>query len=139
LLTEEIQFCGHENIRSLHPRTIEITKDSNLTLQGDCIIGVNATKSCSDLTSTMKNKIRKNHSVVEIDLIVEPFSFKIQGIGNNNLLLTNVHDIVLRKSNFICNRTLCISCNVSAFHIPRKMVELLKDPTKQGLLVIRVE
>jgi len=87
----------------------------------------------------MKNKIRKNHSVVEIDLIVEPFSFKIQGIGNNNLLLTNVHDIVLRKSNFICNRTLCISCNVSAFHIPRKMVELLKDPTKQGLLVIRVE
>jgi hypothetical protein len=139
LLTEEIQFCGHKNIRSLHSRTIEITKDPNLTLNGDCIIGVSATKSCSDLTSAMKNKIRRNRSIVEIDLIVEPFSIKIHGIGNDNLLLTHLHDIVLRKSNFICDRTLCLSCNVSAIQIPRKMIDLLKDPSKQGLLVIGVE
>jgi len=139
LLTEEIQFCGHKNIRSLHTRTIEITKDPNLTLNGDCIIGVSATKSCSDLTSTMKNKIRNNDSLLEINLVVEPFSFRIQATGNNNLPLTNVHDIVLRKSNFICDRTLCLSCNVSAIQIPRKMIDLLKDPSKQGLLVIGVE
>jgi len=139
LLTEEIQFCGHKNIRSLHTRTIEITKDPNLTLNGDCIIGVSATKSCSDLTSAMKNKIRRNRSIVEKDLIVEPFSIKIHGIGNDNLLLTHLHDIVLRKSNFICDRTLCLSCNVSAIQIPRKMIDLLKDPSKQGLLVIGVE
>ena len=139
MLTEEIQFCGHKNIRSLHTRTIEITKDPNLTLNGDCIIGVSATKSCSDLTSAMKNKIRRNRSIVEIDLIVEPFSIKIHGIGNDNLLLTHLHDIVLRKSNFICDRTLCLSCNVSAIQIPRKMIDLLKDHSKQGLLVIGVE
>lgn len=139
MLTEEIQFCGHKNIRSLHSRTIEITKDPNLTLNGDCIIGVSATKSCSDLTSAIKNKIRRNQSIVEIDLIVEPFSIKIHGIGNDNLLLTHLHDIVLRKSNFICDRTLCLSCNVSAIQIPRKMIDLLKDPSKQGLLVIGVE
>ena len=139
MLTEEIQFCGHKNIRSLHSRTIEITKDPSLTLNGDCIIGVSATKSCSDLTSAMKNKIRRNRSIVEIDLIVEPFSIKIHGIGNDNLLLTHLHDIVLRKSNFICDRTLCLSCNVSAIQIPRKMIDLLKDPSKQGLLVIGVE
>ena len=139
MLTEEIQFCGHKNIRSLHSRTIEITKDPNLTLNGDCIIGVSATKSCSDLTSAVKNKIRRNQSIVEIDLIVEPFSIKIHGIGNDNLLLTHLHDIVLRKSNFICDRTLCLSCNVSAIQIPRKMIDLLKDPSKQGLLVIGVE
>ena len=139
MLTEEIQFCGHKNIRSLHTRTIEITKDPSLTLNGDCIIGVSATKSCSDLTSAMKNKIRRNQSIVEIDLIVEPFSIKIHGIGNDNLLLTHLHDIVLRKSNFICDRTLCLSCNVSAIQIPRKMIDLLKDPSKQGLLVIGVE
>jgi len=139
LLTEEIQFCGHKNIRSLHARTIEITKDPNLTLNGDCIIGVSATKSCSDLTSGLKNKIRNNQSFIVIDLVVEPFTFNIHGFGNHNLLLTHAHDIVLRKSNFICNRTLCLSCDVSAIHIPRKMVELLKDPFKQGLLVISVE
>ena len=139
MLTEEIQFCGHKNIRSLHTRTIEITKDPNLTLNGDCIIGVSATKSCSDLTTAIKNKIRRDQSIVEIDLIVEPFSIKIHGIGNDNLLLTHLHDIVLRKSNFICDRTLCLSCNVSAIQIPRKMIDLLKDPSKQGLLVIGVE
>ena len=139
MLTEEIQFCGHKNIRSLHSRTIEITKDPNLTLNGDCIIGVSATKSCSDLTTAFKNKIRRDQSIVEIDLIVEPFSIKIHGIGNDNLLLTHLHDIVLRKSNFICDRTLCLSCNVSAIQIPRKMIDLLKDPSKQGLLVIGVE
>jgi len=139
LLTEEIQFYGHKNIRSLHARTIEVTKDPHLTLTGDCILGVNANKSCSDLTSDMKNKIKTNHSFIEIELIVEPFNIKIHGFGNDNLLLNHNHDIVLRKSEFICNRTLCLNCNISAIHIPRKIVELLRDPSKQGLLLIRVE
>ena len=139
MLIEEIQFYGHKNIRSLHARTIEITKDSHLTLRGDCIIGVNANKSCSDLTSDMKNKIKSDDSFIEIELIVEPFKFKFHGFGNNNLLLTHDNDIVFRKSNFICNRTLCINCNLSALHIPRKMIDLLRDPLKQGLLLIRLE
>jgi hypothetical protein len=42
----EIQFSGHENIRSNHQKTIEITKESHLTPSGDCIIGVNASSSC---------------------------------------------------------------------------------------------
>ena len=139
MLIEEIHFYGHKNIRSLHARTIEITKDPHLTLRGDCIIGVNANKSCSDLTSDMKNKIKRDHSFIEIELIVEPFKFMFHGFGNNNLLLTHDHDIVFRKSNFICNRTLCVNCNLSAVHIPRKMIDLLRDPLKQGLLLIRLE
>ncbi len=139
MLTEEIQFYGHKNIRSLHARTIEVTKDPHLTLRGDCIIGVNANKSCSDLTSDIKNKIKSNHSFIEIELIVEPFKLKFHGLGNNNLLLTHDHDIVLRKSNFICNRTLSVNCNLSAMHIPRKMIDLLRDPLKQGLLLITPE
>ena len=36
----EIPFTGHKNILSLHKKTIEITKDSQLTVNGDCIVGV---------------------------------------------------------------------------------------------------
>ncbi|MGI0066726.1 MAG: DUF371 domain-containing protein, partial [Nitrosotalea sp.] len=36
----EISFHGHENVRSLHPKSIEITTDPNLTVNGDCIVGV---------------------------------------------------------------------------------------------------
>jgi len=34
----EIEFFGHENIRSNHKKTIEITKESHLTPRGDCIV-----------------------------------------------------------------------------------------------------
>ena len=36
----DIAFSGHENILATHSRTIEITTDKKLTLQGDCIVGV---------------------------------------------------------------------------------------------------
>ena len=36
----EIPFQGHKNILSLHQKTLEITKDDELTSNGDCIVGV---------------------------------------------------------------------------------------------------
>jgi hypothetical protein len=33
---------GHENIRARHGKTIEFSKDCELTARGDCIIGVRA-------------------------------------------------------------------------------------------------
>ena len=50
----EIEFSGHENIRSNHQKTIEITKESHLTPRGDCIVGVNAKYSCADLPEELK-------------------------------------------------------------------------------------
>ena len=36
-------FCfGHKNILAKHRNTLEFTKDKDLTLNGDCIVGVNA-------------------------------------------------------------------------------------------------
>ena len=52
----EIEFFGHENIRSLHQKTIEITKEGNLTPSGDCIIGVNASCGCNDIPNEIKKK-----------------------------------------------------------------------------------
>jgi len=139
LISEEVIFKGHPNIQSLHSRTIEITKDKELTLRGDCIIGVNANKSCKDLSDKIKEKIKKNHSNMEIELIVEPFSIVITGSGHNDLLLTNSKDIVLRKSKFICDRTLSISCDYSSLQIPREIVESLKYSSKIGIMLIKVE
>jgi uncharacterized protein len=139
LITEEIIFKGHTNVQSLHSRTIEITKDKDLTLNGDCIIGVNANKSCRDLSTEIKEKIKKNNSLIEIEIIVEPYSFVIKGNGNDNLLLSNHEDIVLRKSKFICDRTLSINCNFSSFDIPREIIENLKYPSNIGIMLIRVE
>ena len=138
MISEEVLFTGHSNVQSLHSRTIEITKDTELTLRGDCIIGVNANKSCKDLSDKIKEKIKKNNSYTEIELIVEPFNFLIKGSGHNELLLTNSKDIVLRKSKFICDRTLSIKCDYSSLEIPREIVNALKYSSKKGIMLIRV-
>ena len=139
MISEEVLFKGHANIQSLHSRTIEITKEKELTLRGDCIIGVNANKSCKDLSDKIKEKIKNNHSFIEIELIVEPFNFIIKGYGNNDLLLTNNKDIVLRKSKFICDRTLSINCDYSWLQISREIIELLKFSSKTSIMLIKIE
>ncbi|MEJ7641285.1 MAG: DUF371 domain-containing protein [Candidatus Nitrosocosmicus sp.] len=139
MILEEVIFKGHPNVQSLHARTIEITKDKDLTLNGDCIIGINANKACKDLDLGIKKRIKKKDSLIEICLIVEPYSFTIKGFGDGNLILTNEDDIVLRKSKFICDRTLSINCNFSSLEIPREIINSLKDPSKTGIMQIKVE
>jgi len=138
-LEEEITFQGHKNILSLHSRTIEITKDSVLTKNGDCIVGVSANKACDDLDPALKQKLRTSDTVVKIGIIVEPYEFNILGLGNNNLQVTHKHDIVLRKSNYVDSRTLIVSCDKSAIDIPRYLIKALTDPETKGLLRVRLE
>lgn len=138
-MEEEITFQGHKNIISLHTRTIEITKDSNLTKNGDCIVGVSANKACNDLNSALKTRLRTNGTVVKIAIVVEPYEFELSGYGNNGLDITDEHDIVLRKSNYVDSRTLVLSCDKSAFDIPRKMVSSLMNSQVRGIMRIDVE
>ncbi len=138
-MEEEIIFQGHKNILSLHSRTIEITKDSALTKNGDCIVGVSANKACDDLDPALKQKLRTSDTVVKIGIIVEPYEFNILGLGNNHLQVTHKHDIVLRKSNYVDPRTLIVSCDKSAIDIPRYFIKALTDPETKGLLRVRLE
>lgn len=138
-MEEEITFQGHKNILSLHSRTIEITKDSVLTKNGDCIVGVSANKACDDLDPALKQRLRTSDTVVKIGIIVEPYEFNILGLGNNHLQVTHRHDIVLRKSNYVDSRTLIVSCDKSAIDIPRYLIKALSDPETKGLLRVRLE
>ena len=74
----EIEFSGHENIRSNHKKTIEITKESHLTLRGDCIVGVNAKSSCADIPEELKNKLRNPDSKVTFSIKVGDEDFVLE-------------------------------------------------------------
>ena len=138
-MEEEISFQGHKNIVSLHTRTIEITKDSNLTKNGDCIVGVSANKACNDLNPALKSKLTTKGTIVNITIIVEPHEFELYGYGNNGLDITHEHDIVLRKSSYVDSRTLVVSCDKSAVDIPRNMVSSLTNSQVKGIMRITVE
>jgi len=135
----QIKFSGHKNIRSLHPKTIEITKDSHLTPRGDCIVGVNATCGCKDIPSRLKKKLKDPNSTIKFSIDVNDYSFKFSVKGHKNLLLTHSDDIVIRKSNFVCPRTLAVSCNKASDSIPKKIIQLLQDPKVKGVLTIDVQ
>lgn len=132
----EIQFSGHENIRSLHQKTIEITKESSLTTRGDCIIGVNATNGCEEIPLRLKEKLRNSNSRVRISLRVDNYEFIVTGMGHPDLVLTHKTDIVIRKSDFICPRTLAINCNKASNEIPRELIKILQNPKTRGILTI---
>ncbi len=134
----EIPFYGHKNIRSLHTKTIEITTEHNITLNGDCIVGVGAICGCNDIPEQMKNLLRNSKSDILFTISVKDISFKVKGIGHENLILTNPHDIVIRKSSFICPRTLAIRCETASDSIPRQMIKILQSPDSKGIFAIDV-
>ena len=135
----EIRFSGHENIRSNHQRTIEITKESHLTPSGDCIIGVNASASCADLPPLLKKKLQNPNSKVIFSIKVGKHEFNVEGRGHENLILTHLEDIVIRKSGFVCPRTLAVKCDKSSDLIPREMILLLQNPKTQGTFTIIID
>jgi len=135
----EIQFSGNVNIRSSHQKTIEITKESHLTPQGDCIVGVNATSSCADLPQELKNKLKVPGAKITFSIRVGEHEFTIDGKGHPDLILTHSEDIVIRKSDFICPRTLAVKCDKASDLLPREMVSLLQNPKTKGTFTITVD
>ncbi len=135
----EIEFSGHENIRSNHQKTIEITKESNLTPRGDCIVGVNANYACADLPQDLKDKLKNSDSNVTFSIDVGEYNFTVKGNGHPDLILTHSEDIVIRKSDFICPRTLAVKCDKASDLLPRELVALLQDPKTKGTFTITIE
>ncbi len=135
----EIDFFGHENIRSNHQKTIEITKESHLTSQGDCIVGINATSSCADLPQELKDKLKIPDAKITFSIRVGKHEFVLEGKGHPDLILTHSEDIVIRKSDFICPRTLAIKCDKASDLLPQEMVSLLQNPETKGTFTITVD
>ncbi len=139
MVQDEVIFYGHPNVQSLHGKTLEITKDEHLTLRGDCIIGVRANKACADLHEALKRRLSTSGSIVKIEIMAGSESFVVNGMGDERLSLKNPHDIVIRKTNFVCPRTLSVRCDKASSDVPRNIVKILQDKETRGIFRITVE
>jgi hypothetical protein len=138
VVKESVLFRGHPMVRSLHPTTIEITTEEHLTPAGDCIIGVGANKGCTQLSRGVREALRKNGALVRIAVVVQGEEFSVSARGDPRLSLTDPRDMVIRRSEFVSDRTLALGASAAARDIPRSMVALLKDPGVEGRLEIEV-
>jgi hypothetical protein len=133
-----VEFRGHPMVRASHPTTIEVTTDDYLTEEGDCIIGVSATHGCMQLSERLKQALRTDNAKVTFKIVVGEATFELTASGDSRLILTHPHEIVIRKSDFINERTIAIRADGAARGIPRALVRQLKDPRTVGRLEIEV-
>ncbi len=129
---------GHPNITATHRTTFEVTKDEHLSLRGDCIIGVRADKSVRELDDRIRNLLKLGYRVkIEVQLPQYGLKDEIIAFGSPMLTLKHPRDIVVRRSDFVCDRTLAIKASKAARDIKREIVELLRDPNTELRLVIK--
>jgi len=122
-----VSFRGHSNVRATHKTTFEITKETHLTLRGNCIIGVGADKGLADLSQELKQIIRSENSVVLVLLVDELGEYDlVLGRGDPRLELSDEKRIIVRKSTYVSQNTLAISSSKSAADLKRSLVENLR-------------
>jgi hypothetical protein len=128
--TEIILAQGHRNIKASHRSTLEITRDSDLSATGDCIIAVGANKGLTDLSMKFKESLRQSNSKLTIRIEAGGMTEVMNARGCENLLLLHPKEMVIRKSSFVSDRTLAIHASKAACNLSRDFVEILKRPTE---------
>jgi uncharacterized protein len=136
---EAFWALGHSNIQAIHPTTLMFTKDVHVSRKGDCIVAMATDKSVADLSPQFKEQLRKPNAKVIVTIVAGNFKEKIIAFGSPKLCLCHPTDIVIRKSDYICNRTLAINADKSANDLQRGLIERLQDPIQKVKVTLRVE
>ena len=138
-ITEVILAFGHANIQATHKSTLEITKEAELSRRGDCIIAVSAHKAMRDLRSEFKENLRKENAKITMLIEAGDIVEVVNAFGSVRLILTHPTDMVVRKSNYICNRTLAIRADKAACDLSRRLVEKLKNQKQKVKITLTVK
>lgn len=124
MISEKITAYGHVNVHALHKTTFEITGEHHLTHRGDCIVAVSADRGLGDLSNEFKSELlagKKLRITFECDGVTEV----VHAFGHPKLTFENPYELVVRKSDFVCNRTLAVRADKAAVDFDRKLVEKL--------------
>jgi len=137
--TETVMASGHELIRATHGTTFEITKERSLTPRGNCIIAVGADKSAADLSPEFKELARRRGAEITITIESEDGEREIiRAFGDPRLTFTHPRDMVIRKSRYVCSRTVAVKADKAARDISRSLVRRIRDPTKRVKITLTV-
>jgi uncharacterized protein len=126
MATEVILCSGHRSVLSTHRNTFEFTKETHLSPRGDCIVAVAADRTMADLPEEFKASLKKGDAVLHLTIECGGISESITAYGHPNLILSHPTDFVVRKTDYICPRTLAIRADKAAKDLDRRLVEELK-------------
>ena len=135
----DFEAWGHKNVLGVHSSTLEITKSRELTKRGTCVVGVRATMALTDLSEEFRTLVRNGRNRITVSLFVNGLEERITGWGNPQLTLQHPRDIVVRKSQYICDRTLCVGADRAARDLSREIIHLLSNPKQRMTVSLSVE
>ncbi len=115
------------------------TKEKILSYNGDCIVVVAADKALADLTQSFKDTLRKTNAKLTINIEAAGLSEQISAWGSPELILTHPTDIVVRKSNYISDRTLAIDADKSSNDLSRELIAKLRNPKQKIHITLIVQ
>ena len=131
----KLSSFGHPNILATHKTTFEFTKDKEVSLKGDCIIGVKADFKLSKVKDFIK-KINNNKITITIKAknkkqkIQETISAELNPNFNSN------KELVIRKTNFASERTFAVKADKSAFDLNRGLIAFLREKKNKIDIII---
>ena len=138
-LTEKILAFGHTNIQAIHPTTVMFTKDKHVSKNGDCIVAVAADKALAGLSPEFKDALRQPNAKLTIIIEVDGIKEHINAAGSPKLVLTHPTDMVVRKSDYISDRTLAVHADKASSDLPRPFIEKLQNPEQEVKITLTVQ
>jgi len=120
---------GHPNILGTHKTTFEFTKDNELTLNGDCIVGVKADFELSEIKKFIK-KSKNNKIEIKIEFISKNKKFQETIFAELNPNFNSDKEMVIRKTDFISERTFAVKADKAACDLNRGLVGVLKQENR---------
>jgi len=125
---------GHQNITSKHKTTLEFTKDKEVNLEGDCIIGVSADFNLDSIKKFINEKPNKDITIIiqiikSNKKIIEKIKAEINPDFNSE------KEMVIRKTDFISERTLAIRADKAACDLSKELLSWLKNPERFKIIL----
>lgn len=129
-MKEVITAQGHPLVSATHTTTFEVTRATDLTCTGNCIIAVGADKGAIDLSRNFRRALREPGSVLTTCISWNTSSFPVTSYGHPDLILDHPHDLVWRRSSFIDGRTVGVRSDRTARTLPKDLITHLKNEGK---------
>lgn len=127
---------GHHNILGTHKTTLEFTKDNEVSLKGDCIVGVKADFELLKLKQFIKDS-KNNKITITIESISANKKIQEKIFAELNPDFNSDKELVIRKTDFVSERTFAIKANKAAFELKRDLITFLKEKKNKIGVIIR--
>ena len=126
---------GHPNILATHKTTLEFTKDSEVSLKGDCIIGVRADFRLDEIRDFIRNSKNKKVTIT-IETISNKQKIQERIAAEVNPDFNSDKEFVIRKTDFISERTFAIRANKAAFELNKEFISFLREKNNKIAVIL---